>query len=142
MSHSRLIKRKLSVRPLFHQVDMMGVLHNVQYFLWFEEGRLQIAEEILPVTEAVRLHVAMPVTKNICDYHRPVRYGDVLVLYTTHCLLPAYEGRLAFDHSLVNTATKIEVANGTTVTTLVDMKTGQLVKEWPANLWRRYQELQ
>lgn len=142
MSAARLIKRKLSIRPLFHQVDMMGVVHNIQYFYWFEEGRLQIAEEILPITEAVRLHVAMPVIENHCRHLRPVRYGDELVLYTTHRIQPVYEGRLAFDHSLVHTATKTEVATGFSVGTLLDMKSGQLVKEWPADIWRRYQELQ
>jgi acyl-CoA thioester hydrolase len=142
VSAARLIKRKLPVRPLFHQVDMMGVVHNVQYFYWFEEGRMQIAEEILPVAEAVRLHVGMPVTQNTCNYRKPVRYGDELVLYTTHRIQPVYEGRLAFAHSLVNTATKVEIANGTSVGTLVNMLTGQLVKEWPADIWQRYQELQ
>jgi len=31
----RLIKRKLSIQPCFHQTDMMGVIHNSVYFLWF-----------------------------------------------------------------------------------------------------------
>jgi len=142
VSAARLIKRKLPVRPLFHQVDMMGVVHNIQYFYWFEEGRMQIAEEILPVTKALRLRVAMLVTENNCRYLKPVRYGDELVLYTTHRIQPAYEGRLAFEHSLVNTTTKTEVATGYSVGTLLNMETGQLVKEWPADIWRRYQELQ
>ena len=141
MSPSHLIKRKLIVRPLFHQVDMMGVVHNAQYFYWFEEGRLQIATEILPIDEAVRLGVAMPVVQNRCDYHKPVRYGDDLVLYTTHQVQPAYEGRLEFQHSLVHATTKIEVAGGVTVATLVDFKTNRLLKDWPAEVWQRYQEL-
>jgi len=141
VSDSPLIKRKLIIRPLFHQVDMMGVVHNTQYFYWFEEGRLQIAIEVLPIAEAVRLGVAMPVVQNTCHYQKPVRFGDELVLYTTHRLQTEYQGRLTFEHSLVNVANKIEVARGETVTTLLDMKNNQLVKDWPADLWRRYRTL-
>jgi len=141
VSSARLIKRRLPIRPLFHQTDMMGVIHNAQYFLWFEEGRLQIATEILPIDEALRLNVAMPVVRNLCEYHKPVRYGDPLVLYTTHRIQPAYEGRLEFRHSLVHETTKIEVAGGVTEATLVDFRTHRLIKDWPADVWRRYQEL-
>lgn len=141
MSQSHLIKRKLIIRPLFHQVDMMGVVHNAQYFFWFEEGRLQIATEVLPLQEALRRGVAMPVVENLCHYRSPVRFGDELVLHTTHRLQAEYEGRLEFEHSLVNTTTKIEAASGMTVTTLVDLNAHQLVRHWPEDLWRRYQEL-
>ena len=36
------IRRRLHLTPAFHQVDMMSVVHNVQFFYWFELGRLQI----------------------------------------------------------------------------------------------------
>ena len=95
----RWIKRKLPIRPAFHQTDLMGVIHNSVHFLWFEEGRLQILFDVLPLEEAMALGVAMPVVENVCHYHRPVRFGDPLLLYTTHVVLPAYAGRLGFEHS-------------------------------------------
>ena len=67
----RLIKRKLPIRPLFHQTDMMGVIHNSVYFLWFEEGRMQILLEILPLAEAIEMGAAMPVVENVCRYRKP-----------------------------------------------------------------------
>ena len=120
---------------------MMGVIHNAQYFLWFEEGRLQIATEILPIAEAINRHVAMPVVENVCRYHKPVRYGAELVLSTTHRIQSAYEGRLEFEHSLVDAHTKTEAASGVTVATLVDWRSGQLIKDWPVDIWQRYQKL-
>jgi acyl-CoA thioester hydrolase len=139
---SRLIKRKMEIRPLFHQADMMGVIHNVEYFRWFEEGRLQIMFEILPMAEALDLGVGMPVVENYCCYKTPARFGDVLTLYTTHRVAAPYEGRLRFDHSLVNNKNKAEIACGYAVATLVDMSTMQLIKQWTAKLWERYQSLQ
>ena len=119
----------------------MGVVHNSVYFLWFEEGRLQILFDVLPLDEAVRLNVAMPIVENVCHYHQPVRFGDPLLLFTSHCIAPAYEGRLVFEHSLVHAKQKIELASGRSVATLVEARTHQLIKEWPADVWQRYQAL-
>ena len=135
------IKRKIEIRPKFHQADMMGVIHNVEYFQWFEEGRLQIMLEILSMDEAMRLDIAMPVVENFCSYKCPSRFGDVLTLYTTHSRLDVYEGRLRFDHLLVNSNNRKEIASGHTVTTLIKMSTTRLLKEWSGELWERYQAL-
>ncbi len=137
----RWIKRRIPIRPAFHQTDLMRVIHNAVYLLWFEEGRLEIMLEVLPIEEALELGVAMPVVENVCRYHKPVRLGDPIVLYTTHRIQPTYEGRLVFEHSLVHEKQKVEMASGQTVTTLVDYRTNQLIKEWPPAIWQRYQEL-
>lgn len=138
---AHLIKRKLAIRPQFHQTDMMGVIHNSVYLLWFEEGRLQIMLEVLPFEEALKLGITMPVIENICQYLKPVQYGDPLVLFTTHLVQPVYEGRLTFEHSLVHEKFKTEMASGRSVATLVDARNGQLIKQWPEHLWCRYQDL-
>jgi acyl-CoA thioester hydrolase len=140
-SKGRLIKRKLSIQPAFHQTDMMGVIHNSVYLLWFEQGRLQIMLEVLPLEEAIAIGVAMPVVENVCHYRKPVKFGDLLLLYTTHHVQPAYEGRLEFSHYLVHEKLKTAVAWGRTGTTLVNARTNRLVKEWPETVWRRYQAL-
>jgi acyl-CoA thioester hydrolase len=141
-TQGRLIKRKLSLQPAFHETDMMGVIHNSNYLLWFERGRLQIMLEVLPVEEAMKLGVFMPVVENLCHYRKPVKFGMPLLLYTTHRLQPAYEGRLVFSHYLVHEKLRTAMAYGQTAMTLVDARTQKLVKEWPADLWRRYQALQ
>lgn len=141
LAMSHLIKRKLEIRPQFHQADMMRVIHNVAYFHWFEEGRLQIMLEILPMDEAMALGLGMPITENYCCYKTPARFGDVLTLYTTHRVTDVYEGRLRFDHVLMNNKTRTEIACGYAVATLIDMSTMQLIKEWNGTLWERYQAL-
>jgi len=140
-SKGRLIKRRLSIQPEFHQTDMMGVIHNSVYFLWFEQGRLQIMLEVLPIEEAMALGVARPVVENVCQYRKPVKFGYPLLLYTTHYVQPAYEGRLEFNHYLVHEKQKTAMAWGRTVTTLVHLGTNRLVKEWSEPVWQRYQAL-
>jgi acyl-CoA thioester hydrolase len=132
------IKRKIHITPSFHQTDMMGVVHNAQYFHWFEEGRLAIMQELLTVEEAMKLGFITPVVENHCVYKRFVKFGDPLVLTTTHDVDPAYSGRLAFHHSLVHQTTKAEMASGRTVVTIIDHKTNMLIKEWPDDLRQKY----
>jgi len=132
------IRRRLHLTPAFHQVDMMRVVHNVQFFYWFELGRTRIMEEFMSLEASLQLGVAMPVVENQCLYRKPVRYGDPLVLLTEHRCLSAWAGRLVFSHSLVHRKLKTEVACGRTTTTLIELATGRLVKEWPEDLWRRY----
>ncbi len=140
-STPRLIKRKLSLTPAFHQTDMMGVIHNSVYFLWFEEGRMQILLEILPIDEAIRLGAAMPVVENLCHYRKPVKFGMPLQLYTTHRIEPVYQGRLVFKHYLLHEKLRTEMAWGESVVTLVDHRTNQLIKAWPESVWQKYQTL-
>lgn len=134
----RSIRRRVHLTPAFHQVDMMRVVHNVQFFYWFELGRTQLMEEFMSLDAALNLGVAMPVVENQCLYRRPVRYGDPLVLLTEHRCLSAWAGRLVFSHSLVHRKLKTEMACGRTTTTLIELATGRLVKRWPEDLWRRY----
>jgi acyl-CoA thioester hydrolase len=137
----RLVTRKLVIEPEFHQVDLMGVVHNAAYFYWFEKGRLAILWQILPLDEAIRLGLGLPVVRQTCDYRKAIRYGDRLILTTTHEVLPHYEGRFLFRHSLVHEATKTEAAEAETDLAVLDMRTGQLVRELPAEVWARYQAL-
>jgi acyl-CoA thioester hydrolase len=140
-SQGRLIKRKLSFEPAFHEIDMMGVVHNAVYFLWFEQGRLQIMLDVLPLDEAMKLGVMMPVVENRCQYRKPIRFGDPLLLYTTHRVHPAYEGRLLFHHYLIHEKLRSPLACGQSVATLVEARTHRLVKTWPEAVWARYQAL-
>ena len=82
--HQRSIIRKLSLTPRFHQVDMMGVVHNAEYFRWFEEGRLGIMWDMLPLQEARERGLAFPVTENSCKYLKFAGFGDSLILTTVH----------------------------------------------------------
>ncbi len=90
----------------------------------------------------MKIGVVMPVIRAECVYKKPVRYGDPLILYTTHVRQSTYEGKLLFTHALVHEKKKTEMATGETVTTLVRLESGRLVKDWPPDLWERYLALE
>ena len=134
----RLVVRKMLIEPEFHQVDFMGVVHNAAYFYWFEKGRLAFLWEIMTFEQSVELRLGLPVVRHECDYHQAARYGDRLMLTTSHQIQDQYEGRLVFHHSLVHASRKVEIASAMTALTIMDMQTGQLIRAFPEDVWQRY----
>lgn len=137
----RRVVRKMSIEPEFHHFDIMGVAHNAVYFYWFEKGRLALLWEIIPLDQAMRLGLGLPVVRQVCEYRKAVRHGDRLTLATTLTIAPQYEGRFIFHHSLVHESTKQEAAEAETTLTVLDMRTNRLLKELPIELWQRYRNL-
>ena len=138
---ARRVRRKLVIKPFFHQIDMLGVVHNAVYFLWFDEGRMAFALDILPLAEAFRLGLALVVVENQCTYLSPVRFGDELILCTEHLVASSYGSRFEFSHSLVNTRSHLEVASGTSAMAAIDVQTRQVLRDLPPLLWERYRQL-
>lgn len=141
MTRMRTVTRRLPVEVEFHQVDMLRVVHNAVYFTWFEKGRLQLLEEVFPVSWAIENRVATPVVMNRAEYLSPAAYGDRLVVSTRHGILDLWNGRLLFEHSISNAKTKVELCLGETAVTVLDLATGHLLKEIPEPIWKSYQAL-
>ena len=135
------ITRRVTIEVEFHHVDMLQVVHNSQYFKWFEKGRLQFLEEFCPVSYALANNIATPVVMNHCEYLSPAAYGDELVVTTRHFIKEQWDGRFLFEHHISNKKTKVELCHGETAVTVLDFKTGKLVKEIPEELWEKYHSL-
>lgn len=136
-----MISRRIKVQVLYHHVDMMQIVHNSQYFKWFERGRLALIDEFIPMEFAIKNQVATPVVLNHCEYLQPARFGDLLIVSTKHRLMCHWDGRFVFEHSISNSKTKVEVCFGRTEVTMLDMNGDHLIKKIPEDIWRRYQSI-
>ena len=141
MAKNRTVVRRLTVEVEFHQVDMMHVVHNSEYFRWFEKGRLKTMESVFPVSWAVENGIATPVVMNHAEYLWPAKFGDTLVVTTRHRIVDHWDGRFVFDHSISNEKTKKELCFGQSALTVMDLRSGQLIKEISDDVWARYQVL-
>ena len=54
--------------PAFLSGGYDGVVHNAEYFRWFEEGRLQIMTDIISIDCVSQHGYAFPVIENTCRY--------------------------------------------------------------------------
>jgi len=138
---SREIRRTLRLAPRFDEIDMLGVVHNSVYLKWFEQGRLAIMEEIQPLETALEAQVTSPVVLNHCEYKRPVRYRDELVLVTRMRWTGRYTGRIEFLHTLSDARTREVVAEGETAVTLYDWEGKKLIRDIPADIVARIDAL-
>ena len=66
----------------YYETDQMGVIHNSNYFRWFEEARTYFMETIgVPYAKMEALGMLIVVTASSCEYKRPVYYGDKAVIH-------------------------------------------------------------
>lgn len=137
----RLIKRKLLITPQLCDIDMVGVVYNVTHFKWFDEGRFSIISEMITLDEIIASGMTFMIAENHCKYKNYAIYAEPLVLYTTHRIQPAYQGRFDFTHTIMHAKKKIEIASGSSSMVVVNYKTKQLLKELPAFMWERYQKI-
>ena len=129
------------VSVAFHHVDMMQIVHNVQYLKWFEQGRLRLLERFISVQWAVENGLAVPVVQNRCEYLSPAYLWDELVLTTRHTLQDRWTGRFSFEHSISNQKTKVELCRGGSDVTVTDMRGRHVLKTIPPEVWARYDAL-
>jgi acyl-CoA thioester hydrolase len=141
MTKPRTIIRRITVEVEFHHADMMRVVHNSQYLKWFEKGRLNLLDDVIPLSWAIENGIAVPVVMNHVEYFSPAVYGDTLVVTTKHRLADRWDGRFLFEHSISNTKTKVELCAGQTAVTVIDLNSNSLIKEIPQEIWARYQAL-
>jgi len=138
---ARIITRKLDIIPEFKEFDMMGVAHNLAYFNWFERGRFQIFDDIMPMSEFLENNIAVVVCENSCKYFEPITFSQEFTLITRHKINDFYSGKLEFTHELVNKKSKHTHAQGTCICAIVDLQTNKLTKEFPEYLIQKYNSL-
>ncbi len=137
----RRITRRLEFTPEFREFDMMGVAHNAAYFNWFERGRFQILNDIMPMSESLRNKLAVVVLENRCKYVESIRYEEPILLITRHKIDDFYTGRLEFEHELSGLNTKRLHATGFCMCSIINTDTGALAREFPQELWQKYSSL-
>ena len=133
----KIIRKSITVEVMFHETDLLGIAHNSVHFKWFEQGWMAIMEDIIPISEAIGQGFSPVVIRNTCEYCKPARFKDVMIL-TTRMPIPAvYEGKFVFFHELTNKSTLETIATGESWLTLIDLKTYKLLKEIPKPIQAR-----
>lgn len=85
----------------FH-VDRQNVVHNIWYFYFLEEARVEYLREIgLPIDEdAFISHHRFYVVRNTCDYYRPAVFDDEIIVKTRTEYVK--NSSVGLEHAIVN----------------------------------------
>ena len=103
----------------YYETDKMGVVHHSNYIRWMEEARVAFLDE--NGYGYVRLEadgIISPVTGIECQYKRPVRFGDAVMIRVT---IAEYRGvRLVIRYEMTDAADGSVVLTGSSMHCFTD----------------------
>ena len=115
------MKGRVDIRVRYIEIDQMGVVNNVNYFKWLEEGRVEFLRDLgMPVIEIEKSGTILMMAETKCNYLSPARYDEELILETsvTHVGTKS----LRFDYLVRRKSGKKEIARAYTVHVTTDRK--------------------
>lgn len=89
-----------------------------------------------------RQGLAVPIVSVHCDFKKPLKFGDTMIVETTYHDTPA--AKILFDYKVFQKRTNDLVATGSTVQVFVDVKTFKLQLTIPEffEAWKERMKIQ
>jgi len=119
------LKDQTEVTVRFNEADPLGIVWHGHYLRYFEDGRESFGKKYgAAYLDFYHQGFAVPVVSVNCDYKRPLRYGDSVIVETAFINSPA--AKLKFEYKIFERNQKLLVASGSSVQVFVDIKNFEL----------------
>jgi acyl-CoA thioester hydrolase len=113
----------------FSEVDSMGVVWHGNYVKYFEDGREAFGNEYgINYMDFHRQGVVIPLVKLICDYKKPLKYGDKAIVETRFVNCEA--AKLQYDYTIYRKNPYELMATGTSIQVFLN-KEMELLLDFP-----------
>ncbi len=123
MSKSLTHRTEMHVR--FNEADPLGIVWHGHYLRYFEDGREDFGKTFgLSYLDFYSHGIAVPVVSAECQYKKPLRYGDQMIIETTCVHLVS--AKLRFEYKIFDASNNSLAAYGSTIQVFVDAKTFEL----------------
>lgn len=135
----KFLFESVSIRVRFNEVDAMGIVWHGHYIKYFEEGREALgAKYDLTYLGVYDKGYTIPLVKTVCEFKRPLRYGDTAIVNTR--LLNSDAAKLIYTYEIRRESNQELVATGETIQVFLNKK-GELsliippfFEEWKKNV--------
>ena len=88
------------IRVRYIEIDQMGVVNNVNYFKWLEEGRVELLRDLgKPLIEIEKDDTFLMIVETQCNYLAPARYDECLFMETK--ITDVGNKSLRFDYQVI-----------------------------------------
>ena len=116
---------KSQVKVRNYEIDWQGVVHNGNYLLYFESGRVDYLAHIGVKVDVntIQHESKVMVVRNEIDYRSPAHFGDVLDLYTRVSFIR--DTSFAFEGIMEHAETKQLIAENVSFHVWLDEKTNR-----------------
>lgn len=107
-----------------YEIDIQQVVHNVVYFYYFEEARIEYLKKLgFQLKKEINIDgVEFVVAHNEADYHEAAQLGDQLTIYARISKI----GRTSFTFDLkIERDDGIEMCSGRTTVVSIDRASGR-----------------
>jgi acyl-CoA thioester hydrolase len=119
------LREQTEVIVRFNEADPLGIVWHGHYLRYFEDGREAFGKKYgVSYLDFYHQGYAVPVVSVQCDYKRPLRYGNSVIVEATLVNTPA--AKMLFEYKMFDAEKKILVATGSSVQVFVDIKTFEL----------------
>ncbi len=126
----------------FNEADPLGIVWHGHYLRYFEDGREAFGKiHGISYLDCYQHGLAVPVVSVHCDYSKPLRYGDTVLVETTFMNTPA--AKLMFEYRIYEARERTLVARGSSVQVFVDARSFELQLTLPPffEAWKKKQNL-
>jgi len=113
----------VEIRVRYIEIDQMGVVNNVNYFRWLEDGRVEFLRELgTLIVNIEKDGTFLMIVETHCTYLAPARYDELLIMET--CVSHVGNKSIRFDYKVSRKEGGMELAKAYTVHVCTD-KTGK-----------------
>ena len=119
------LNSKTTILVRFNEADPLGIVWHGHYIRYFEDGREAFGNiHGLGYLEVYKQGFVIPIVSVQCDFKRPLRYGNSVIVETTY--MPCEAAKMKFNYRLYNAATNELVATGSSIQVFLDKVSSML----------------
>jgi acyl-CoA thioester hydrolase len=120
-----VLTHQTEVTVRFNEADPLGIVWHGHYLRYFEDGREAFGiVHGISYLDCFNHGFAVPIVSVHCDYSRPLRYGNSVIVETTYINTAA--AKLNFNYRILESKSGKPVATGNSVQVFVDAKSFEL----------------
>jgi acyl-CoA thioester hydrolase len=136
------MKHETEITVRFNEADPLGIVWHGHYVRYFEDAREDFGKvHGISYLDFYRNSLAVPVVAIHCDFKKPLRYGDTIIVVTKYINTRA--AKLNFNYHIHDALHGTQIATGSSSQVFVDAKTFELQLTMPPFFedWRKKQKL-
>lgn len=136
------MKHETEITVRFNEADPLGIVWHGHYVRYFEDAREDFGKiHGISYLDFYRNSLAVPVVAIHCDFKKPLRYGDTIIVVTKYINTRA--AKLNFNYQIHDALHGTQIATGSSSQVFVDAKTFELQLTMPPFFedWRKKQKL-
>jgi acyl-CoA thioester hydrolase len=118
----------------YYETDRMAIMHNSNYYRWFEEARVHfMSQDTYPLLAIEEMGIFLPVAASDAEFLKPSFFGQTFYIISMMSHFTGY--KMTIDFKMVEAETRIVHATG-------HMKHGVISRDGkPIMLQKQYPEV-